>query len=127
VAHGVGFEEHRSVDATISLIGGDASELNSLYAWLQREDEFRGQVKAVSAALKSGEMGGVTEMLTVALGSGGAGAVLAGTLSTWLSMRRTKINVDFSSGDRTRRVEIDVANAADAQRLLQAALDDVAG
>lgn len=126
MACGTGFDEYRGVHATISLIDGDVSELTSLYAWLQCVDEFRGRVERVGAVSKPGEMGGLTEMLAVALSSGGAGAVLVRTLPTWLSMRRAKINIEFSSGKRTQRVQIDAANATDAQRLLQAALDHVA-
>lgn len=106
----------------ITLLDGDPSELSSLYAWLQRDDEFRGQVKAVSAELKPGEMGGVTDALTVMLGSGTAVA-LAGTLTGWLSARRTRICVDFGSGDKACKVEIDTRNAAVASRLLQEALE----
>jgi hypothetical protein len=109
--------------ATIALVDGDRAELNSLYAWLQRDDEFRGRVRAGTAPLKPGEMGGVMETLTVALGSGGAGAVLAGTLSAWLSVRRARISVDLIAGDRTRRIEIDAANASAAAQLFRTALD----
>jgi 5-enolpyruvylshikimate-3-phosphate synthase len=68
-------------------------------------------------------MGGVTEMLTVALGSGGAVAALGGTLSAWLSARRAKISVEITTGDTCRRVEIDAANAGTATRLLREACE----
>ena len=109
--------------ATIALVEGDAAELNSLYTWLQRDDEFRGRVEAVPNRSKPGEMGGVTEMLTVAVGSGGAGAVLAGTLSAWVSSRRAKISVELAIDDTTRRVEIDAANAKTAVQLLRTAIE----
>jgi hypothetical protein len=67
-------------------------ELASLYSWLQHDDEFRGRVKTVTADLKPGDMGGVTETLTVALGSGGAVAALGGTLNAWIAARRTKVS-----------------------------------
>ncbi len=72
-------------------------------------------------------MGGLTETLTVALGSGGAVAVLAGTLSAWLSARRTRISVEIIDGDRSRRVEIDSANASEATRLLRVAYETTGG
>jgi hypothetical protein len=80
-------------------------------------------VKAIAAAPEPGDMGGTTEMLTVALGSGGALAVLSGTLSTWISGRRTKISVEIIDGGQTRRIEIDAANAAAATQLFAAAID----
>jgi hypothetical protein len=123
MAFAAGFEDHLRVLATIALVDGDAAELNSLYAWLQRDDEFRGRVEAVPARSEPGEMGGVTEMLTVAVGSGGAGAVLAGTLSAWVSSRRAKISVDLVIGDKTRRIEIDAANATTAAQLFRTAVE----
>ncbi|RLP94747.1 hypothetical protein EAD89_03690 [Micromonospora sp. BL4] len=68
-------------------------------------------------------MGGVTETLTVALGSGGAVAALGGTLNAWLSARRTKISIEITNGDSTRRVEIDSANAGTAAQLLREAYE----
>jgi hypothetical protein len=109
------------VQAKITLLDGDRSELSSLYTWLQRDDEFRGRVKSVSAELKPGEMGGVTEALTVVL-TGGT-AALAGTLTGWLSARRTRISVDFSSGDKVCKVEVDAKNAAVASQLFREALE----
>jgi hypothetical protein len=109
------------VQAKITLLDGDPSELSSLYTWLQRDDEFRGRVKPVSAEVKPGEMGGVTEALTVVL-TGGT-AALAGTLTGWLSARRTRISVDFSSGDKACKVEIDAKNAAAASQLFREALE----
>jgi len=116
-------EDDVHVHATIALVDGEAPELHSLYAWLQRDEEFRGQVKAVAAPAEPGDMGGVTEILTVALGGGGTAAVLVGTLSAWISARRTKISVDITVGDTTRRIEIDAANAAAAAQLFHIALD----
>ncbi|MFD6666990.1 hypothetical protein ACFWDK_32110 [Micromonospora chalcea] len=113
--------------ASITLVDDKADQLASLYAWLQRDDELRGRVRSVAAELKSGDMGGVTETLTVALGSGGAVAVLAGTLSAWLSTRRTRISVEIIDGDSSRRVEIDSANAKAAARLLREAYESTGG
>ncbi|WP_326554428.1 effector-associated constant component EACC1 [Micromonospora sp. NBC_01813] len=109
--------------ARIALLDDTSGELTSLYSWLQRDDALRGRVKSVAAELKPGDMGGATEMLTVALGGGGAVAVLASTLSAWLPTRRAKILVEITDRGRTRRVEIDAANASDAGRLLREAYE----
>ncbi len=119
--------DHRWVHASIALVDDTADQLASLYAWLQRDDELRGRVRSVAAEFKPGDMGGVTETLTVALGSGGAVAVLAGTLSAWLSARRTRISVEITDGDSSRRVEIDSANASAAARLLREAYETTGG
>lgn len=122
-AFDAGFQENLRVYVSIALVDGDVAELGSLYVWLQRDDELRGHVKAVTGSPKPGDMGGVTETLTVALGSGGAGAVLTATLSAWLSTRRTKISVAVTTGGKTTSIEIDAANAAAAAQLFRTALD----
>jgi hypothetical protein len=115
------------VHAEIALGENTTNELGSLYSWLQRDDEFRGRVRTVAADLKPGDMGSVTEVLTVALGSGGAVATLGGTLNAWIGARRTKVSVEITNGDRTCRVEIDTANAASAVELLQEAVAATGG
>jgi hypothetical protein len=65
-------------------------------------------------------MGGAVEILSVALGSGGAGAVLAGALATWVQTRRARISVELvqdEAGETVRRVEVDAASAGAAERL----------
>ena len=122
-----GSEQYRPVHAEIALGDNTADELASLYSWLQHDDELRGRVKTVPADLKPGDMGGVTETLTVALGSGGAVAALGGTLNAWIAARRTKVSVEITNGARTCRVEIDTANAGVAAELLQEAFASTGG
>ncbi len=62
--------------------------LRSLQAWPAHEDDFRGRVSTQQQPIRSGEMGGVVDVLVVALGSGGAGAVLARSVTTWLTQTR---------------------------------------
>jgi hypothetical protein len=69
--------------------------LPSLADWLNSEDALRGRVRAVRPAPKPGEMGAGVELLTVALGSGGAGAVLVRTICTWLTQRRSEVSVSL--------------------------------
>jgi hypothetical protein len=57
-------------------------------------------------------MGGALDVLVVALGSGGAGAVLAQTLVAWLSGRRADVTVTVREPDG-REVIVDVRRAAD--------------
>jgi hypothetical protein len=92
-------------------------DLRSLLDWLRHEDELRGRVALEQATPRSGEMGGLVDALVVALGSGGAGAVLARSLSTWLQQRRSDVKVTITSHDRT--VELDAARVPDAQALIR--------
>jgi hypothetical protein len=63
------------------------------------------------------ELGSVLELLTVALGSGGAGTMLASSLKTWLLTRRTTAKIIVKSAGRS--VTLDVQNAGDVAPLLE--------
>ncbi|MFF3699000.1 hypothetical protein [Streptomyces sp. NPDC002221] len=87
----------------------DPNALSSLHAWLQREDGLRGRLRLEGSAAfseTSEEMGGLLDVLSVAVGSGGAGAVLARSLSTWLSHRHTDLKVNITApGGRSLEVD----------------------
>jgi hypothetical protein len=110
------------VDARIQVIGGDAvSELASLWEWLRVEPHLRGHVRVVSAPPGEGEMGAVVDVLTVALGSGGAGAVLASSLNTWLRHRRADVTIVVSTCEH-RTVQVEARQVADPLPLLREVL-----
>ena len=73
--------------------------LFSLAEWLSSEDALRGRVRAIRPAPGPGEMGAAVELLTVALGSGGAGAVLVRSICTWLSRQRSEVSVTLKDAD----------------------------
>ena len=79
------------MDVTIRISGPDhLAELASLEDWLLREPQLADCSVAMPPATPAeGQMGAISEVLVVALGSGGTGAVLAGALTTWL---RTRVN-----------------------------------
>jgi hypothetical protein len=104
----------------VSLLDGKPGDLYSLRDWLQRDDEFRGRVSMVPRQPGPHEMGTAVEFLSVALGSGGAGAVLAGSLSTWLKARRTRISVELvagEAGESIRKLEVQAGNPAEVKEL----------
>jgi hypothetical protein len=75
-------------------VEGDSTgdELRSMYDWLIREDELQGaKFQFAAAGVREGTMGAVSDAIVVALGSGSAGAVLARSLSVWLSTRGSDI------------------------------------
>lgn len=96
--------------------GDDA--LRALYAWLAHEDELRGRVKPRTHSLAEGDMGGAVELLAVALGSGGACAVLVQSVCTWLSQRQPDITVTVKAADG-REVTIDVRRAEDPMAVVR--------
>lgn len=65
-------------------------------------------------------MGGVVEVLTVALGSGGAGVVLVRALCTWLVQRRADVAVTITAPDGTQ-VQVDAKRAAEPEAIIREA------
>jgi hypothetical protein len=105
------------MDARIWVTGGSSEELAALREWLQDEDELRGRVRTVHRPIGETELGPVAELLTVALGAGGAGTVLASSLKTWLLSRRitAKITVETAG----RKVTMDIQTAGEVMPLLE--------
>jgi hypothetical protein len=99
-------------------------ELSSLYDWLSRDDAFRGRVRMSRAAPKPDEMGAVVDVLLIALGAGGAGTVLAGSLSTWITSRRSTVRLRLRYG-KGREVEIDADRVKDPGAFLAQALREI--
>ena len=105
------------MDAQIQIVGGTDGDLAALGEWLQGEDELRGRIRTVHGAIGETELGPVVELLTVALGAGGAGTVLASSLKTWLVTRRTTAKIIVKSAGRS--VTLDIQNADDVAPLLE--------
>ena len=58
------------------------THLVALRDWLAAEEALRGRVELLARTPQPGQMGAALDVLAVALGSGGAGAVLARSVST---------------------------------------------
>src|SRR6185437_15452272 len=116
-------DEKAGVDVQIQVTGGDqADELAALWRWLQDESELRGYVKPVETPIREGELGGVIDLITVALGSGGAGVTLAKSLNAWLQTRYSDVKVTISAEGRS--VELEARHVKDAVPLLREVLRD---
>jgi hypothetical protein len=86
------------VEAHVRISGGDeVEEVTDLWEWLRGERALAGAVRAVQRPPGEGELGGVFDVLAVALGSGGAGAVLARSLTAWLQTRRPDVVITVTS------------------------------
>jgi Effector Associated Constant Component 1 len=94
------------MDAQIRITGGTGGELAALGEWLGGEDELRGRVRTVHGPVGETELGAIAELLTVALGAGGAGTVLASSLKTWLVTRRTTAKITVESAGRSVTLDI---------------------
>ncbi|MEU5598838.1 hypothetical protein [Streptomyces sp. NPDC020298] len=95
------------------------THLVALRDWLAAEDTLRGRLELLAHTPQPGQMGAALEVLAVALGSGGAGAVLAQSLSTWLLQRRADVTVRPSRGDG-QEVTVEVRRTSDPQAVLGA-------
>jgi hypothetical protein len=106
------------MDVELTVRGhGYFEELKSLQDWLLDDPELAGcPVTRPAATPELGEMGALSDVLVVALGTGGAGTALASSLVVWL---RTRV------GDITLRVrtpageaELVARNARDAEAVI---------
>lgn len=90
-----------------------------LAKWLRDEDDFRSSVRLDDAPISTGEMGGIADSLTVAIGSGGAVAVLVQSLFTWLQARdRSRhTTLTLKTGDG-KEAAVDIPSAADPEAVL---------
>ena len=105
------------MDAQIRITGGTGGELAALGEWLGGEDELRGRIRTVHGPIGDTELGSITELLTVALGTGGAGTVLASSLKTWLMTRRTTAKITVESAGQS--VTLDIQTAGEIAPLLE--------
>jgi hypothetical protein len=92
--------------AQIQLVGGNAvTEAGQLWEWLRQERALAGRVELIRRPPGPTDLGGVLDLLTVAVGSGGAAAVLAQSLSAWLATRRANVKVTVTTEAGTITVE----------------------
>jgi membrane-associated two-gene conflict system component 1 (EACC1) len=100
------------MEILISLAGeADESELLALRDWLMQESPRPGPAELVAAPAEPGTMGPLIDTLQVALASGGAGSVLAGSVATWLSTRRRPVSLRVKRPDGSElEISADVKN-----------------
>ncbi|MBF6352926.1 hypothetical protein IU448_28520 [Nocardia flavorosea] len=88
----------QSVDQVTVATNGSADDLFQLLEWLNDNDQLRGRVKMPAEKVRPGQMGGLTDVLIVAAGAGGVATALARSLTTWFTVRRSKIAVTIKTG-----------------------------
>ncbi|SDD31521.1 effector-associated constant component EACC1 [Actinokineospora iranica] len=107
------------MDALLTVEDETGDAVGSLLAWLKLEDALRGRVRLRQAAPAPGQMGAISDTVTVAVGGGGAVTVLISSITTWLRNRRSDVTINLTIGKRkliidTKRVKAD----PDSVRLL---------
>uniref|UniRef100_UPI002F908481 effector-associated constant component EACC1 n=1 Tax=Streptomyces sp. NBC_01553 TaxID=2975877 RepID=UPI002F908481 len=109
------------MDTLIGISGGDeVSELASLVNWLRAEREL-GAVRVVRRDIEETDLGGVLDVVSVAVGSGGVGVALAQSLSAWLRARRSDIKITITANGRT--IEVDARRVSDPVGLITRVLE----
>jgi hypothetical protein len=109
------------VDVQLSLRSAYADDdLIALAEWLRAERELQGHVRQLRAPVAEGHLGGAFELISVAIGSGGVGSVLAGALTTWLQ-NRPKTTIKITRGDLS--IEVDTGRAKDLPALVEKLLE----
>jgi hypothetical protein len=88
------------VDVSVVIAGDSGSDqLRSLHAWLVADGELRGRVRLLPQLPRPGTLGAVDDVLTVALGPGGAATALASVLITWIRHRTAEVTVTLTRPD----------------------------
>ncbi len=99
------------MDLQIRIEGGAAHDYIELVGWFNRTDDFRGWVRQVAGRPVDGTLdGGIIELLTVAVGSGGFGVALTTSLNTWLGTRTREISAKVTVNPEGRTVELRARN-----------------
>lgn len=96
--------------AQIEVENGSLDDLYALAEWLNDEDDLRGQSYIVRSPAEETNLGSVPDLLTVALGSGGAGTILASSLITWLQTRKTSVKVRIEAAGRSIMLDVETVN-----------------
>ncbi|WP_409495706.1 effector-associated constant component EACC1 [Amycolatopsis sp. cmx-11-12] len=99
-------------------------DLVALAEWLREERELQGRIRQLRRPIAEGELGGAFEMIAVAIGSGGMGSVLAGSLTTWLQ-NRPKTSIKITRGDLS--IEIDSGKVKDLPLVIEKLIDGTDG
>lgn len=102
---------------------GSVDELFGLLEWFNDDDELRGRVRLPTAPIRPGEMGGLTEVLVVALGASGVAPVLARSLTTWFTHRRSDIALTLSAGETELTIDAKRVKTPEVAQALQALLE----
>jgi hypothetical protein len=104
---------------------GSAAELDDLREWLHHEPEFRAEITVVENRPRSGELGPITDALSIAVGSGGALTALATSLRAYFAQpKRADLRVTIRSGDG-RSFVLDAKRVEHVEALLRTVVDQV--
>jgi hypothetical protein len=115
------------MDALVAVENDPSSEaLRDLFEWLSSDGELRGRLQLRIAPVQPDEMGASNELIAVALGSGGVGTVLARSLTTWLSQRKSDLVIKVT-GRNGQTITVNARHVQDPLVILERAIGAVDG
>ncbi|WP_341514535.1 hypothetical protein AAC389_29840 (plasmid) [Rhodococcus qingshengii] len=74
-------------------ISGNPTDLVLLMEWFRRDEALRGRVQLQASSPHDGQMGGLADVLMVALGAGGVGTALVQSIKAWYTTRHSDLNL----------------------------------
>ncbi|KSU68257.1 hypothetical protein AS032_31175 [Rhodococcus qingshengii] len=83
---------NQSGDAPIQ-ISGNPTDLIQLMEWFRHDNALRGRIQLQAPPAQDGQMGGLADVLLVAVGSGGIGTALVASLKAWFANRNSDVNL----------------------------------
>jgi xanthine dehydrogenase iron-sulfur cluster and FAD-binding subunit A len=112
------------MEVLLSVSGGnEVDEMASLWSWLRTQRELMGAVRGVREGPGETDLGGAVDVLVMTLGTGGAGAVLAQSLTAWLRTRKPTVSITVKTKSGTTTINASNIDADDVMPLLDRTLN----
>jgi len=107
------------VNVSLQVAGDNASDAAAeLQAWLGYEPLLRGRITLAMRQPEVGELGSAMDLISVAVGAGGALTALAASLKTFFAQpRRSDVRITIRTEDG-RSIEIDARRVNDVDKLV---------
>jgi hypothetical protein len=106
------------ITVSADLVADHDDPARSLRSWLVDEDELRGRVRLMDRPPEPGRLGAWLETVAVVLAPGGAAAVLAGAVVSWVRWHRSDLRVAIRRRDgQQAEVEVKRLRGMDAATL----------
>lgn len=104
---GAVFDDDGGVNLRVEVNGSDVDQVRSLAAWLWGDAGLRGNVRLVPRPAEPGTLGGgAVDVISLAVGQGGAVALAVSAVITWLRQRTTDVTVKITREHGASSVEL---------------------
>jgi hypothetical protein len=109
---------------SIEVRAADSGEdLRALRAWLSGEGDLRGRVGLVEEPIKTRQMGGIVDAVTVAISGGGAATVAVRSIFAWLRQHQRGHRVRLILQDENgRRADVELDGLRDSEPVIERVL-----